>query len=332
MEQAIFRLSESVDAAPVMFEVMRHLNFEARVRFAYTPMENFPSRSSQSLDELVKFFTHPATGGVWSNQRIRAELRIADPLALAELVSEALTQIEWPDDKSVLWQDFDFSSGRHQYARLQSLTLLRRLNILRLSSCRILPFDEPEIDVANASSGQQQMLCSIIGLATALRDNSLVLIDEPELSLHPQWQQSYLDYLLAALKPFSGCHVLVATHSPLIVQQAQAANIGVARIGEGDTEHPRASEMPSVEATLVDVFETPVPNSQHLAHELLISIDKAEDGEIQKDEAVRNLIRLRKIYSHPQSGDAESISLINDALDLINTSDDDGDQQERQDA
>jgi len=47
------------------------------------------------------------------------------------------------------------------------------------------------MDVTQTSSGQQQMLCSMLSLASALKDNSIVLIDEPELSLHPKaWETS----------------------------------------------------------------------------------------------------------------------------------------------
>ena len=46
--------------------------------------------------------------------------------------------------------------------------------------------------------------------------NSVVLIDEPEISLHVAWQTEFLKDLgdMAAL---SGFHALIATHSPQII-------------------------------------------------------------------------------------------------------------------
>lgn len=46
-----------------------------------------------------------------------------------------------------------------------------------------------------------------------------VLIDEPELHLHPNLQLKVLDYL-RVLSSEEGMQVIVATHSPTIVEQA----------------------------------------------------------------------------------------------------------------
>lgn len=45
---------------------------------------------------------------------------------------------------------------------------------------------------------------------------SLVLIDEPELSLHVAWQQRFLDDL-SRITRVASFDVLVATHSPQII-------------------------------------------------------------------------------------------------------------------
>ena len=49
-----------------------------------------------------------------------------------------------------------------------------------------------------------------------VRENSIILIDEPEISLHVVWQHEFLKDLeqIAALSQF---HALVATHSPQII-------------------------------------------------------------------------------------------------------------------
>ena len=47
-------------------------------------------------------------------------------------------------------------------------------------------------------------------------EHTLVLIDEPELSLHIKWQISYVDELLKIIEGSGFCAVL-ATHSPQII-------------------------------------------------------------------------------------------------------------------
>lgn len=46
--------------------------------------------------------------------------------------------------------------------------------------------------------------------------NSLILIDEPELSLHVEWQEKFLNDLLEITK-INGFDTLIATHSPEII-------------------------------------------------------------------------------------------------------------------
>ena len=46
--------------------------------------------------------------------------------------------------------------------------------------------------------------------------NTLFIIDEPEVSLHIEWQQTWLDYVLEICKD-SNIQVIIATHSPYIV-------------------------------------------------------------------------------------------------------------------
>lgn len=66
------------------------------------------------------------------------------------------------------------------------------------------------------SSGEQHQLVLFFDLIFRVREGSLVLIDEPELSLHISWQKSMLDSLIeiAAAKSLD---VVIATHSPYIV-------------------------------------------------------------------------------------------------------------------
>lgn len=72
------------------------------------------------------------------------------------------------------------------------------------------------LSLSDFSSGQWHVLSSLVFAATAVKDNSLVLIDEPENSLHPAWQQQYLPLIRSTISCAKGVHVVVATHSPLV--------------------------------------------------------------------------------------------------------------------
>ena len=96
-----------------------------------------------------------------------------------------------------------------------ALRVLGTLRLLKMRGALLLPREEP-LSFDALSSGQWQVLSSILLVAFAVRDDALVLVDEPENSLHPAWQQKYLPTLVNAMAHVRGAHVVVATHSPLV--------------------------------------------------------------------------------------------------------------------
>ena len=68
----------------------------------------------------------------------------------------------------------------------------------------------------NLSSGEQHQLVLFYELLFKIKPNSLILIDEPELSFHVAWQVEFLKDLQEITKIVS-FDVLIATHSPQII-------------------------------------------------------------------------------------------------------------------
>lgn len=73
---------------------------------------------------------------------------------------------------------------------------------------------EQEINVYQLSSGEKQLL--IILLTALVQDNkpSILLMDEPEISLHIEWQRKLIKYI-RELNP--NVQLIIATHSPDII-------------------------------------------------------------------------------------------------------------------
>ena len=72
------------------------------------------------------------------------------------------------------------------------------------------------LPLESLSSGEQQELVLNYDLLFRVPSNTIVLIDEPELSLHVAWQNRFLPDLLKIVE-LSNFDALVATHSPFIV-------------------------------------------------------------------------------------------------------------------
>ncbi len=76
-----------------------------------------------------------------------------------------------------------------------------------------------EVDLGTFSTGEKQIIYRVGHLLKDLENLSgaLILIDEPETSLHPKWQKKYVRFLIDV---FSGLDVqfIIATHSPYLLQ------------------------------------------------------------------------------------------------------------------
>ncbi len=77
-------------------------------------------------------------------------------------------------------------------------------------------YNQELLPLTSLSSGEQHELVLMYDLLFRVAPNSLVLIDEPELSLHISWQQYFLPDLLEIVK-ISNFDVIIATHSPFII-------------------------------------------------------------------------------------------------------------------
>ncbi|MBD2500347.1 AAA family ATPase [Anabaena azotica] len=73
------------------------------------------------------------------------------------------------------------------------------------------------LSATDLSSGEQHELVLLYELLFKVQPNSLVLIDEPEISLHVGWQVQFLKDLQEITK-LADLDILMATHSPDIIQ------------------------------------------------------------------------------------------------------------------
>ncbi|SDZ69497.1 Predicted ATP-binding protein involved in virulence [Variovorax sp. YR266] len=92
----------------------------------------------------------------------------------------------------------------------------KTVGISRESGLIVKGADNQKIAINALSSGEQHEIVLLYDLLFKTSPNTLVLIDEPELSLHVSWQRSFLDDLLEVIK-LARFDVLLATHSPYIV-------------------------------------------------------------------------------------------------------------------
>lgn len=80
----------------------------------------------------------------------------------------------------------------------------------------VITVDDHMLPLECLSSGEKNDLIMFYNLVFKSEKGGLVLVDEPEISLHIEWQEEYLDCLLKICE-MNELQAIVATHSPNIV-------------------------------------------------------------------------------------------------------------------
>ena len=101
-----------------------------------------------------------------------------------------------------------------------------RLIGMSTETTEILPIftnlSEDKFDINELSSGEKQLFLRTLAIRMLNPENSSILIDEPELSLHPKWQQRIVDVYRKIGK---NNQIIIATHSPHILGSVKKENI-----------------------------------------------------------------------------------------------------------
>ena len=88
-----------------------------------------------------------------------------------------------------------------------------------IKNYRSFAYDEGDsevvsIDIANVSTGLKTFaIIKTLLLNGALEDNGTIILDEPEIHLHPEWQLLFAELIVLLQKEFN-MHILLNTHSP----------------------------------------------------------------------------------------------------------------------
>lgn len=99
---------------------------------------------------------------------------------------------------------------------MNSRLLHKQLHLSRARGLEIQDADGADLTLDKLSSGEQHQLILLFDMLFHTSPGSLVLIDEPELSLHLTWQELFLPELIE-IADLSDLDFVVATHSPDII-------------------------------------------------------------------------------------------------------------------
>lgn len=193
-------------------------------------------------------------------------------------------------DRNSVGIDFDLAINRKDWLQLLLSGLFRLKDVMLVKQDGTKP-----IKLHEASSGEQAVLMSLLGIGSQIQDGALICIDEPEVCLHPEWQEKYIEVLAETFQQFHGCHFLIATHSPQIVAQMPKGDCFVTSMEDRVARHAREFTNRSIDFQLAEVFAAPGYKNEYLCRIALnafamVSKEKKVNSEVKQ--TLRTLRRL----------------------------------------
>ncbi|WP_394201582.1 AAA family ATPase [Shewanella waksmanii] len=175
------------------------------------------------------------------------------------------------------------------------------------ASARIRP-------LASRSSGEQCLFLLFLGIISSIDDNSLILIDEPEISLHPSWQQRFVEILNKSLQAYSGCHFIIATHSPLIVSDIAINNCEILDMTERRLMDASEHRLRSSDYYLANLFHNPGHSNEYLIKTAIYIFSKVKAEKKFDGNDLRNLKMLNDFLPvlHKHDPLIELIEMLNE--------------------
>lgn len=163
-----------------------------------------------------------------------------------------------------------------------------------------------EMDLTRLSEGQKQILLTLgANFVFGENDNLLYLYDEPDVFLHPQWQQEYISKFLY-YNDLS--HVIITTHNPILIGNLQKEQIYEIQKGKkvDSNNYSYGRDMNSILEDYFKVDERSI-EGQNLLKEFYDLMDEKE-----YDKAEDLLNRLKSNFGPDDVSTVRAESLFDD--------------------
>lgn len=155
--------------------------------------------------------------------------------------------------------------------------------------------DGAEFGVDGLSEGEKQVLSKVLPLFASDVKNRVILMDEPDASLHPSWQ-SYLLPVLRRCAEENDCQFILATHSPQIISSAKRDELRIlTRDEEGHVRAMECEDGPygwTVEKVLDEILCVPFKRTPEVEEQLNKLRKDIEENRYETDEFKRELSEL----------------------------------------
>ena len=126
---------------------------------------------------------------------------------------------------------------------------------------------EEPFGFSDLSSGEQYIISTALKIIASSEENVVYYIDEPEVSLHVEWQIKWPERFQPLLSLHSGVKAFIATHSPVIISSALQCGAACYLLKSNELCRIEAGKF-DVEEILFKDFNTLTPYNKHLYAEI----------------------------------------------------------------
>lgn len=148
---------------------------------------------------------------------------VTDTTKLQTIITKQVDKVIYEDKRSsadgynevqkmidLIFQDFDLHTHFYGMNRERQLLFTNDLG--------------DKFGIEGLSAGETQLLGKVFPLFTDEMRGKVILMDEPEESLHPSWQSNLVPVLRRCAKE-NDCQFILATHSPQIISSVHAEEL-----------------------------------------------------------------------------------------------------------
>jgi len=155
--------------------------------------------------------------------------------------------------------------------------------------------EDLDLPLLYASSGQLMLLVTMIYIASNITKQTVILIDEPENSLHLQWQKEFIKLLSDLFKDFSP-KIIIATHSPLLISRAQFMDKNIyIYVAKPEVFELQSNVPNNYEFLLLTLFNIITPQNRSLSEHLVNLLNQLGSQEITYDQFCQEVNSYKKL-------------------------------------
>lgn len=206
----------------IMHAIAEYLDISAKIKISFEFKNNIVSRDNKEKKDTIDWTNElKSRAGDLSEQNTYRKdsikrLNDNDYKELSDFLSKSFQEndsiqfdllIEETSNKN----DIDIIQKKYRLVKLlRDFDFVKNISLSIMKNGEWFSFDD-------ASSGEKNILYSVFAIESNIEENSIILIDEPEISLHPNWQMKYIGFLKKLFKNYSSCQFVIASHSPYLV-------------------------------------------------------------------------------------------------------------------